>query len=260
MIITLLSDLGMKDIAVAAVKATLLRYVPDAELVDISHYAARDDAQQAAYLLQRACKSFEKGSVHIVLVDVFAGSSCRMLTAKKDGHFFIAPDNGILSLALGNQPENVRECFTYSKPFTFEKWIDDAGSVAATIQQGWVMPYPKTALQNIPVLRSCQVTPLGIDCNILYIDRFKNVVLDISRKQFETITANRDFVIRTRNAQQITAINRHYNEVEEGRALCRFNSMGYMEIAINRGNAASALGLDMASPADLKYRTVRIFL
>ena len=259
MIITLLSDLGTRDAAVPVAKAILMQHVPDAVVVDISHGVIHYDLQQAAYLLLAAYRSFAKGSVHILPVDVFAGDAPRILMAKKDGHFFIAPDNGILPLAFGNDLENTRLCFECSKPYQFNEWMNNAGSIAAAIEQGWVLPYRQCEVSIAPKPRRHQVTPFGVECNILYIDRYKNVVLDISRKQFEKIAANRPFTLRIMRAPDITAISHHYNEVPDGEPLCRFNSAGYLEIAINHGQAATSMGLDGLDSTDLRYQAVRIF-
>jgi hypothetical protein len=94
---------------------------------------------------------------------------------------------------------------------------------------------------------------------VLYIDRYKNVVLSITRKQFEKIAANRPFTIKLRKVGDITALSARYNDVPEEAPLCRFNSAGFMEIAINHGHAASLLGLDTIEASELKYQSIRIF-
>jgi S-adenosylmethionine hydrolase len=259
MIVTLLTDLGTGDAAVSMAGAVLTAHVPDVELVAISHGVVRDDVRQAAYLLKSAYKAFEPGAVHIVAVDVFCGEAPRMLMAKKDGYFFIAPDNGVLPLVFGSELDNLRSCYECSKPYSFKEWMNNAASVAATIGQGWVIPYPKTTVGNVPRLRPAQVTPFGIECSVLYIDRYRNVVLDLSRTQFERAAANRPFAIKFRKGPDVTSIASQYYEVAEEAPLCRFNSAGFMELCVNHGDAATLLGLDAVRPSDLRYQSVRIF-
>jgi len=139
----------MRDTSVAIAKAILARYAQGAAIVDISHHVAHYDLQQASYLLLSAYRHFPKGTIHVVPVDVFAGDAPRMLLAKKDGFYFIAPDNGILPLAFGTEIDSVRLCFEFSKPFPFPDWINNAGKV-----QEWV-----NSLHNV---RSLDQKPLFV--------------------------------------------------------------------------------------------------
>ena len=134
--ITLLSDLGTRDASVTVAKAILMHHAPNAAFVDISHQVAQYDLQQAAYLLLSAYKHFPKRSIHLLLIDVFAGNVPRILLGEKDGHFFIAPDNGLLPLAFGLDLENTRLCFEISKPHLFSEWISNAGAIIESIQNG----------------------------------------------------------------------------------------------------------------------------
>jgi S-adenosyl-L-methionine hydrolase (adenosine-forming) len=259
-VITLLSDLGTRDASVTVAKAILTRYVPDAAIVDISHHVAQYDLQQAAYLLLSAYKHFPKGSVHLLPVDVFAGDAPRILLAEKEGSFFIAPDNGVLPLAFGLELENTRLCLEFSKPYSFSKWINSAGEIIESLQKSpdklTFKPYEIT---EAPRLLQPRNVPFGMDCNILYIDRYENVVLNMTKGQFEEIIKNRPFKIKIMRMKDITTISNNYNDVPEGSPLCRFNDAGFLEIALNHAPAASLLGLSPGSGGNLRYQTVRIF-
>lgn len=259
MIITLLSDLGRRDSSVAISKAALMQQVPDAVIVEVTNAVLPGDVQQAAYLLLSAYSSFPKGTVHIVAVGIFAGLRPRMLMVKKDGHYFIAPDNGVLILAFGRELENIRSCFEFDEPCGVCKWIEHAGAVMAAIGEGWVLPYRQTEVSVLPDTRGFKLTPYGIECNVLHIDRYNNVVLAINKKQFERTVGNRPFRISILRLPDIVSVSKHYNDVPEQYPLCWFNSSGYLEIAINRGNAAALLGLDPILPGGFKYKVVRIF-
>jgi len=232
----------MRDSSVPVAKAALMHYAPEATIIDISHCVLRNDVQQAAYLLLSAYRSFEKGTVHIVPVDVFAGEKPRMLMIKKDGHYFIAPDNGILPLTFGSELEKIRLCFEYSHASSFHEWMANAGGVVAAIGEGWVLPYRQCEANVIPRLQRHKITPYGLECNILYVDQYKNVVLDITMKQFEKIVGSRSFSIRIIRLPDITAISNHYNDVPDGAPLCRFNSSGYLEMPSIMGMHLSPWG------------------
>ena len=259
MIITLLSDLGTRDASVTVAKAILMRYAPGAVFVDISHDVVQYDLQQAAYLLLSAYKHFQEGTVHILPIDVFAGDTPCLLLVKKDGHYFIAPDNGVLSLAFGQEMENKLRCFEFSKPHNFSGWMNSAGRVVDSLQQGNLSAYVPCEVKEARRLIQPQVMPLGVDCNILYIDRYENVVLDITRQQFDEYVKGRPFRIKVMRMKDITAISNNYNDVPEGKPLCRFNSAGFLEIALNHEPIASLLGLGSYSTGNLRYQTIRIF-
>ena len=257
--ITLLSDLGTRDVSVTIAKAILMSYTPDPVFVDISHNVVQYDLQQAAYLLLSAYRHFSEGTIHILLVDVFSGDKPRMLLAEKDGDYFIAPDNGILSLAFGSEMYSTLLCFEFAGKYSFNDWINSAGKVIKSLAQGNTTEFKPCEIKMARRLLQPQVMPLGIDCNILYIDRYENIVLDITRKQFEEYVNGRPFKIKVMRMQDITTISNNYNDVPEGEPLCRFNSAGFLEIALNHEPAASLLGLGSYSSGNLRYQTIRVF-
>ncbi|XZF13580.1 SAM hydrolase/SAM-dependent halogenase family protein [Chitinophagaceae bacterium MMS25-I14] len=259
--ITLLSDFGLQDASVASAKGILMQHMPDASLVDISHLVEPYHLQQAAYLTLAAYRHFPKGTCHVLLFDVFYDRKPRLLLCEKDGHYFLAPDNGVLALAFGEQVETVWCCFEMESDGVFHDWLHAIGKTIRTLQ---------TSGQNAPDLVPCriQTAPVHwqpriedhtVECQVIHIDRFENVVLNINREQFETIGKGRPFRIEFMRDEEITQISTHYFNVAKGEKLCRFNATGFLEIAINRGNAASLFGLKLYRDQDLLYKTIKIY-
>ncbi len=263
MIITLLSDLGTKDATVAVTKAALRRLVPGAVIVDISHLVARDNWHEAAYLLRAAYGSFPRGTVHICIVAPFGERVPRMVLAEKAGHYFISPDNGLLPEALG--PEEISKSWAslpYTKPFSLSDWINDAGTHIQTLNEkteDFFLAKPEPPIATYPPLPAPQVTPINTVCRILYADRYCNLVLNITKREFENIVAAKPFRIKTFKGQTITKLSNHYNDEPAGTALCRFNRQGYLEVAVNHGSAMELFGFDPDN-TELEYQTVRIFM
>src|SRR5881397_70451 len=96
-LITLLTDFGLADSYVGEVKGVLLSQVHGVVLVDISHQVAPGDVRAAQYVLSRVWYRFPQGSVHLAVIDPGVGTERRALAASAAGHFFVAPDNGLLS-------------------------------------------------------------------------------------------------------------------------------------------------------------------
>src|SRR2546428_3143741 len=96
-LITLLTDFGSSDSYVAEVKAVLLSRALGAALVDVTHQIPPGDVRAGQYVLARVWHRFPEGTVHLVVVDPGVGTSRRALAAQAVGHYFVAPDNGVLS-------------------------------------------------------------------------------------------------------------------------------------------------------------------
>ena len=98
-----------------------------------------------------------------------------------------------------------------------------------------------------------------MECQVIHIDRYENVVINVTKQQFEDIGKGRNFRISFMRDEEITEISTHYHNVKPGEKLCRFNNNGYLEIAINRGQAASLFGLTLYREQHLFYNTIKIF-
>lgn len=103
-----------------------------------------------------------------------------------------------------------------------------------------------------------------IEGQIIFIDSFENVIVNITHEQFEEQRKGRSFRIIFKRDEVIDRISDTYADVPEGEKLALFNSAGYLEIAINKGNAAGLFGLkgysDKAMQSQLSYQTVKVFL
>src|SRR4051794_3609791 len=108
-IITLLTDFGLSDHFVGAMKGIILGICPEAQLVDITHDIAPWQIAQGAWVLDQAWRTFPAGTIHLAVVDPGVGSERRPLLAQANGHFWVAPDNGLLSRVLANGDQSVRE-------------------------------------------------------------------------------------------------------------------------------------------------------
>ena len=257
-IITLLSDLGTSSPSIPVAKAELMGMVTDAVLTDISHNIAVGDLRQASLILQSANRYYPAGTVHIIIVEIMAGYHHRLMLARKADQWFLAPDNGILPLAFGGELQ-AWLCYEFSGPFTFEEWIIQAGHAASAVYTGNPLPYPPGSFMVAPLPTLPAQLPDCMECSILFIDRYDNVVLDITKDHFEKILNERAFSIKMMRLADITAISHNYNDVPKGEALCRFNAAGYLEIAVNHGSAAGLLGIKTDDAANLGYRTIKIY-
>src|SRR5438128_1826054 len=101
--ITLITDFGMKDWFVGTIKGVILRLHPQATVVDITHEIRHGDIRGAAFALAASYGFFPRGTVHVTAVDPGVGSGRKAIAAQTANYFFVGPDNGVLSLALGQE-------------------------------------------------------------------------------------------------------------------------------------------------------------
>jgi len=259
--ITLLSDFGLQDASAASAKGILMQHVPGAAIIDISHLIEPFHLQQAAYLLVAAYKNFPEGTCHVLLFDVFSEKIPRLLLCEKDGHYFLAPDNGLLSVAFATDFDKVWKCYELNPPGVFKDWLNAIGNVINDLQTKSAvdLQFSPCELANAP--QHCRPI-LGTntaECQVIHIDRYENVIINITRQQFETVGKGRPFRIQFMRDEEITELSTHYYNVREGEKLCRFNTNNYLEISINRGKAASLFGLRLHKEHHLIYNTIKIF-
>src|SRR5213594_4159383 len=109
-VVTLLTDFGERDYFVASMKGVILNINPQARIVDLSHQVGPQQVDEAAYLLKSCYRYFPEGTVHVAVVDPGVGTARRPLIAQSEHYFFLAPDNGLLTLILAEDRKmEVRE-------------------------------------------------------------------------------------------------------------------------------------------------------
>ncbi len=245
-IVSLTTDYTKKEYHVGKLKGQLYSYNKDIIIVDINHQIEPFDVISASYNLKNAYTGFPDESIHIISVNVKDGNS-RYLIAKKDSHYFILPDNGIITLMFPKEDfkawvySNLEKDFSYNDLHsTFPKIID--AIYKNEIERIAVLTSSYKVLSSIQAFESED----GLRGSICYIDSFENVVVNISKEMFEKYVADRSFIISF-NHYKISEISKHYSDVPEGEYVAIFNDAGLLEIGINKGNASGLLHLKFGS-------------
>jgi S-adenosylmethionine hydrolase len=237
--ITLLTDFGIADSYVAEVKGVLLSRAPGVTLVDVSHEVPPGSIRAAQFLLARTWHRFPAGTVHLVVVDPRVGSDRRALAAGVEGHWFIAPDNGLLSV-LPDGGRYVSLPVLRDAAPTFHG-RDVFAPAAARLASGARLeelgsPVPDPVRIPLPTPRTEGHAIVG---EILYVDRFGNLVTNIPREGLRP-----ESVVRVVN-QDVGPLRRTFTDVEPDALLAYIGSGGTVEIAVHGGSAAKRLGVDV---------------
>ncbi len=253
-IITLTTDFGLRDEYVGVMKGVILGRCPEATLVDLSHNIDKQDLKQAAYIIHSAVPYFPAATVHIIVVDPWVGSNRRILLVRSDGQFFLAPDNGILSLILDQGREI--ECFEVDCPDLYLNPVSNTfhgrdifAPVAAALASGRAPEDLGRRLKTACVER-LNLPQIEVDheqksiCGeVVRVDHFGNLVTNIHRQAVtdlvgESQVPGLEVEIR---GQRIVRVEDCYSAVPLKSLLATFGSRGYLEVALNQGNAAEQL-------------------
>jgi S-adenosylmethionine hydrolase len=253
-IITLTTDFGTQDHYAGALKGALLRACPNARLIDISHEVKPFDIVQAALVARHACPEFPEGTIHLVAVNCVYDTHFRFVVARSNGHFFLAPDNGVLTLLFEQLPEADVRVLTDSDPAHFPgktAFSAAAAHLAAGRPFEEIGPTAGPLTERIG-LRPV-ITPTRIRGTVIHIDNFENALVNIDRNTFENAAQNRPFSLFFKRNDPITRLSQRYCDVPVGEPLFLFNSAGLLEIAVNMGRAATLLGLKVEDVVELVF-------
>ena len=271
-LLTLTSDIGSQDYLVGAVKAQLLKVNPLFQIVDISHNIPPFNYPQAAYVCRSAIKNFPPYTFHIILVNLFETRPEHLLFAFHNNQYYLCADNGLLTMILEEKPELVialpLEKTVIKNTVYCTQVMAEAINQIANGQS-----IKDIGVEGISFIEKNPLRPLlgdnWIEGQIIFIDNFENVIVNITREQFEEQRKGRHFKIVFKRDEVIETISESYADAPEGEKLAMFNSAGYLEIAINKGNAAGLFGLkgftektnkvSTIMQNQLFYQTVRIF-
>jgi len=245
-IITLTTDMGLKDYYVASVKGAILSELSDANIIDISHQIASFDIAQASFVIKNCYNDFPKGTIHIISISPGNSSDTKHLLVENFGHYFIGADNGIFSLLFDKLPDNIFEltireeentqCFPTKNVFA---------KAACHIARGGT---PEIIGKRTTEIKKRQLFRATVENHVIkgtvaYIDGYGNIITNISKNIFQEVGKGREFrIYLTRAGYMITKIHQQYSDVPEGEKIAIFSSSGNLEIAINKGVEGSGGG------------------
>ena len=250
-LLTLTSDTGNQDYLAGAIKARLLRINPEFQLIDISHNITPFNYPQAAYVCRSAIQNFPDFTFHIILVNLFDKKPDHLLLAFQNNQYLLCADNGLITMILDGKPDMVIGIPLEKKEIKNTLYLTDVfGKTINQVVNGESIK--DIGISDIAYLEKNPLRPaIGedwIDGQIIFIDNFENVIVNITHADFEKQRRGRHFKISFKRDEVIEKISESYADVSEGEKLALFNSAGFLEIAINKGNAAGLLGLKGFSP------------
>ena len=258
-IITLTTDYGLKDHFVGALKGKIISQHNEALIIDISHHIDPFNTSEASYIIGAAYGSFPKGTVHIIGIDIELKEDNQHVAIEWNGHYFIAADNGILSMLIQKiKPQKMVAINIHDRLLPEATDMDVFVTVAVHIAKGGslsVIGKEIKALKEVTELQPVLAAD-SIKGYVVYIDHFGNAVTNISRKLFLDVAKGRPYEVNFKG-KRVKTIFAKYSDIETadkqtttimGKNLVIFNEAGFLEIGIYKsnpkiGSASSLLGL-----------------
>lgn len=259
-IITLTTDFGSNDHFVGAMKGVILDIVPDAQIVDICHAVQAFDVLDGALTVSQAYSYFPNRTVHVVVVDPGVGTARRPIVASCDKYHFVAPDNGVLSLVYAREPRmHVRHITSehyFLQPVSNTFHARDIFSPVAAYLAKEVDSL-KFGEEIEDYVRFSAPKPKAVDGNrlrgvVLKVDRFGNLITNITPQDAPMIFGAdpKAFKIVV-GSREVTELHNAYAEAAPGEVFGILGSMGFLEIAANRGAAAQLTGAGKGSDVSI---------
>jgi S-adenosylmethionine hydrolase len=279
-LITLLTDFGEHDSYVGTMKGVMLNIAPDATLVDITHQIRPQDIQLAALTLLNVYRYFPDHAVHLVVVDPGVGSKRRAIAMETPHGRFVAPDNGVLTHVQMEEPSSTT--VELNNP---EYWLPDPSHTfhgrdifspaAAHLACGVPLTKLGSKIDNpiVLTLPPLEITPSVIRGEVTRIDRFGNVVTNISQLRWigdDTLELHplnpaqkTDPPLRIDAAtarvtfgwHSLVGLHQMYHGVPIGQPLALVGSNGELEIAVNQGSASDKLAISTGEQVSLVLKS-----
>ena len=245
-IVTLITDFGTSDGYVGEVKGAILSQAPDATLVDVAHDIPPGDVEAAAWILSRIWNRYPEGTVHLVVVDPGVGGARRAMVLESEGRWFVGPDNGVVSRALGEGGPDAAwmldpdRCASDTLSSTFHG-RDLFAPAAARVVVG---ESPAALGDTIELESICllEVSPPSrsrdrVKGYVAHVDRFGNLVTDIPAS-WVSPTALIEL-----GGTEISGVRLSYTSVEPGQLVAVIGSATTLEISVRQGSAAERLSV-----------------
>ena len=256
-IITLTTDFGTSDHLVGSMKGVILNINPAARIVDLNHGVSPFDILDGALSIANTYRYFPSRTIHVIVVDPGVGTQRRPLLVTGEKQYFIAPDNGVLSMIFERESCTVRHIPSehyFLNPIspTFhgrdifaptDAWLSKAFQTEAFGEE-----IKDFARFTMPKAKSSGPAIKGV---VLRVDAFGNLMTNLTAEDVPAATIASGTIKLAINGKAVTKIVQTFGLGAPGEPVALFGSAGYLEIAVNRGNAARTLGANRGAEVTL---------
>ena len=251
-IITLTTDYGTDDHLVGTLKGVILKINPDVTIVDITHQVTPFDLLDGALTIGSAYAYFPPKTIHIVVVDPGVGTERRPILVSGQNQYFIAPDNGVLSLVYEREQNvvvrhaNAEHYYLQPLSKTFHG-RDLFAPVAAWLSKGYQTASMGEEIQDYKrfALPRPKAADVGLKGVVLRVDNFGNLITNFRQQDLPEVAEDEsETAINLQlGTHAVARLVGTFAQGTAGEPIAYFGSSGYLEIALNKGNASKTLGV-----------------
>jgi S-adenosylmethionine hydrolase len=256
-IITLTTDFGTSDHLVGSMKGVILNINPAARIVDLNHSVVPCDILDGALSIANAYRYFPSRTIHVVIVDPGVGTERRPILVSGEKQFFVAPDNGVLSMIFERESCTVRH-ITAAHYFLNPVSPTFHGRDIFAPTAGWLSKAFQTEAFGevvtdfvrftMPKAKSSGQAVKGV---ILRVDAFGNLMTNLTAEDIPIGALGGGAIKLAVNGKQVLKFGQTFASGNPGEPIAVLGSAGYVEIAVNRGNAARTLGVNRGAEVTL---------
>lgn len=260
-ILTLTTDFGTKDGFVGTLKGVIWGICPEAQIADISHTITPQNVLEGAFTLWRAYSFFPAGTVHVAVIDPGVGTQRRPLAARLGAHYFVGPDNGLLTPILEDVEKNggpVEFVHTNNRKY----WLPDVSHtfhgrdifapVGAHLAKGVPLAELGPAIKD--PLRLAMPKPEkianGWRAHVTVVDIFGNLTTDLPAASL----AGKENILFRLHGHETRGLVASYGHNQPGKLVALVDSENYVEIAIVNGSAAQVTGARVGDVVEVIVR------
>jgi hypothetical protein len=242
--VTLTTDFGIADHYVGAMNGVVYSINPAATVVDISNSVQSFDLLDGALTIAQSYAYYPKDTIHVVVVDPGVGTARRPILVTAGTHYFVAPDNGVLSLVYEREERVSVRHITSSHYFREPVSQTFHGRDVFAAVAGWLSKGMEPAKFGEPIedfVRFTAPRAKAGEANqvkgvVLKVDKFGSLITNITPSDVSGIFGG-EFKITVGNAT-VTKLAVNYAEGGKGEVFAILGSGGFLEISVNKGSAA----------------------
>jgi S-adenosyl-L-methionine hydrolase (adenosine-forming) len=256
-LITITTDFGTKDGFVAQMKGVISGINGQVRIVDVTHDIKPFSITEGALVLKGISGYFPDGTIHVAVVDPGVGGDRRGVVLHSHGSYYVGPDNGLFSFLLSDDtPWQMRAIENPSlmlkEPHPTFHGRDVFASTAAHLSKGlFLQDVGRRVVDPVTIdIPRIEEIPDGIEGRIIHIDRFGNLTTNVD-------AGTLDRPIESAKAGDVTIreLSRFFGQVRAGEPLALINSFGFLEIAVNQGDASKELQLGIGDPVTITWQS-----
>lgn len=258
-ILTLTTDFGADGPYVAALKGVVLGLAPEARIVDISHAVTPQNIREGAFVLSSVLDAFLTGTVHLAVVDPGVGTERRLIAVAAGGHWFLAPDNGLIPAVIGDQvPDEIHVLSNPSLQRVPVSSTFHGRDILAPAAAHLLLDRDPNELgprtSNLVPCESRVPRREGATWRgeVVFRDRFGNLITNVAVKQLAEVPPE-SWVVEIAG-RRIVGLARTYGDWPTGTLLALPGSSGWVEITEVNGDAARRLAAAPGTPVQFRPR------